>query len=312
MADKRIDRFYVYLLRIEDEPLPFYVGKGSGKRAKSHICECNLNTETNKHKTNKIKKALRGNKKVLVEYIESDLIEQKAFDLEIASIIKYGRRDLKTGCLTNMSNGGEGLSGYVHSKDQILNNSKRNLGRKHSLETRKLMSDARIGRKHPQSFFDKMNGKIVSDDTKRKMSLSAIEANKSEEVLNRKRNAALNRTSASVETREKMSKVRSDKVPFIHINTNERIWLSPSDMAPKNYYSLPPWKTGKQSAQTVDIWKQSNILFGWWNETEKGYVSMSKKFSIPQRRVLQNMITKFKEGWIPQEDPLWLLLKERK
>lgn len=41
------------------------------------------------------------------------LTEQEAFDKEIELIKKYGRRDLDEGSLTNLTNGGEGMSGYI-------------------------------------------------------------------------------------------------------------------------------------------------------------------------------------------------------
>lgn len=101
-------KFYVYQLRDPRSELPFYIGKGSGRRAWYHINHIDYS-----HKSNTIQKILREGYEVQVEILQDNLTEDSAFELEIQLISKYGRRDLGTGCLTNLTSGGEGSSGVV-------------------------------------------------------------------------------------------------------------------------------------------------------------------------------------------------------
>ena len=87
---------------------PLYCGMGKNKRADTHV-----------------KGALRGNisqksirirniiketgKPPVVKYLKRNLLQQKAFDLEIKLIGLIGRRSNKTGPLVNITRGGEGI-----------------------------------------------------------------------------------------------------------------------------------------------------------------------------------------------------------
>ena len=52
-----------------------------------------------------------------VEIIHSDLTWDEACKIEIELIAQYGRRDLGTGCLVNMTAGGDGMNGYKHTEE---------------------------------------------------------------------------------------------------------------------------------------------------------------------------------------------------
>jgi hypothetical protein len=114
--------FYVYILKNPITNLPFYVGVGKENRRSnvsrehSHIVEAirfrkgKFVKSANKHKLNTILQILDQNLSVEVEYIKDAtyINEQCAFDKEISLIAYYGRKDLGTGILTNMTDGGEG------------------------------------------------------------------------------------------------------------------------------------------------------------------------------------------------------------
>jgi len=122
--------YYVYLHarpRTEDVFGVFYVGKGKGKRAYDF-------KERNPFHSSVIKK--HGESNILVSKIPCSS-EGIAFDLE-KGIIKCLRRMGVS--LSNMTDGGEGMSGYKYSE-----------------ESRKKMSEAWVGR-------------IVSEETKAKLS----------------------------------------------------------------------------------------------------------------------------------------------
>lgn len=79
-------KYYTYMWLREDGT-PYYIGKGSGNRAYTRRRVGNAPLE-----------------RVVVTYYES---EQQAFQEEIRLIAHYGRVDLGTGCLRNLTDGGE-------------------------------------------------------------------------------------------------------------------------------------------------------------------------------------------------------------
>lgn len=107
--------YYVYQLRRADSELPFYIGKGKGNRARTHLY---LDSSSrNRHKKHTIAKALRDSVEIVIEYLATHLLEDEAHYVEREFIAKHGRRDLGTGILTNLSDGGEGASGSVRSAE---------------------------------------------------------------------------------------------------------------------------------------------------------------------------------------------------
>jgi hypothetical protein len=92
---------------------PFYVGKGCKKQYLSHLLEARKRQITgwiNTHKFNKIRNILNeGLEPIIIKY-RSSLSEEEAFDLEKELIKRIGRYDLKTGPLTNKTDGGEGCN----------------------------------------------------------------------------------------------------------------------------------------------------------------------------------------------------------
>ena len=55
--------------------------------------------------------------------LHSGLPEQTAFDYEGKLILFYGRKDLGTGLLRNMTNGGEGVAGWIPDEEWRKNKS---------------------------------------------------------------------------------------------------------------------------------------------------------------------------------------------
>ena len=111
--------FYTYVLRHPETNQAFYVGKGKGNRCLWHITEAKQkkhNYTPNFYKLNTIRSILKKNLEVKIEKIDATT-EQDAIEMEILLISMYGRRDIKTGCLTNCTDGGDGGSGYKHTEE---------------------------------------------------------------------------------------------------------------------------------------------------------------------------------------------------
>jgi len=123
--------YYTYAYLREDRT-PYYIGKGKGSRIY--------------RKTRRIKPP---KDKSRIIFLKQNLTEEEAFKHEIYMIAVFGRINLGTGILHNMTNGGEGGSGRVLSE-----------------ETRRKLSDANRRKNHPNY------GKTTSLETKAKMSAS--------------------------------------------------------------------------------------------------------------------------------------------
>ena len=90
--------FYTYAYLREDGT-PYYIGKGKGNRAYS------------KHR-----KHIKVPNKNKILILKNNLTEKEAFKHEIYMINIFGRKDLGSGILINLSDGGDGVSGYKHTE----------------------------------------------------------------------------------------------------------------------------------------------------------------------------------------------------
>lgn len=164
--------YYVYGLFEKDKDEPFYIGKGKGYRIKDHMARAKRGVDYPLYR--KIRK-LDYEYDALMFFENID--EDTAFYAEKHLIKKYGRRTKKeNGTLLNITDGGDGASGYNPSKETLIKLSiassgennpmygKRGkdsplhgrpsgmLGKSHSSETKKKMSEARKGRDiHPNT-----------------------------------------------------------------------------------------------------------------------------------------------------------------
>ena len=208
---------YVYFNPLKSSNLhkcgfePFYVGKGTGDRKNHHLFESSLLSDSNKHKSNTIKKILKSNQTPIIEIIQNELSETEAYDLEKYLISLWGRVDLNLGPLTNLTDGGEGAKNLnfdtkyrqkisdgmkrahkegrakvseqfknsrLGSKDSIETIEKRVASRGeyvHSTETKEKLKTARwkyINSLNDTSIFATMLGKTHSEESKERISKS--------------------------------------------------------------------------------------------------------------------------------------------
>lgn len=140
--------FYVYAWIRPDTGDVFYIGKGRGRR------DTKKKNPNNRMFLNIVDKLRRGGVEPRIERIHSGLTEAEALHLEMVEIAERGRRDKGTGTLANMTDGGEGVSGMVHSAEArsrigaAAAGHKYALGHKHSEITKSKISESSAGRRH--------------------------------------------------------------------------------------------------------------------------------------------------------------------
>ena len=108
-----------------------------------------------------------------ISILYKNLSKKQACNLEIYLISIYGRRDLKTGTLVNLTNGGDGILGNKRSKETCEKISRGRIGIKFTEEHKKNLSKFNLGKK-------------LSEETKLKISIgtSGVKNNMSKKIIN--------------------------------------------------------------------------------------------------------------------------------
>jgi hypothetical protein len=184
--------FYVYSLK-RPNGVPFYIGKGKGKRCYTHLKSWHLKQDENTFKVHIIEKIRRNGQEPSVEILQENMTETDAFKLEAQQIQLHGRVK-NGGILVNMSDGGEGQTGHPCSEESkkkisahMRGENNPFFGKKHTKESLKLIGDVNrgkiLGEEWKRKLSEATKGRPKSEETKKRMSLSAIGKRKSPEHI---------------------------------------------------------------------------------------------------------------------------------
>jgi hypothetical protein len=131
-------KYYTYAYLREDRT-PYYIGKGVGKRIYSK--QKNINQPKDKSR---------------IIFLKQNLTEEEAFKHEKYMIVVFGRKDLGTGILHNRTNGGEGTSGRIKTKEErekirarMLGENNPSYGKIYTEEERRNLSEKMSGENNP-------------------------------------------------------------------------------------------------------------------------------------------------------------------
>jgi hypothetical protein len=94
------NKYYTYAYLREDGT-PYYIGKGEGNRAYKKQHNCPVPKDRNR-----------------IIFLKQNLCEEEALRHETYLIAVLGRKDLGTGILRNLTDGGEGVSGVVWTEER--------------------------------------------------------------------------------------------------------------------------------------------------------------------------------------------------
>ena len=320
--------FYVYQLRVNNRDLPFYVGKGHGARAWDHFKPDGVNP----HKDNTIKKAIRENNEIVVEFLESGLSEPDANRYEKLFISAYGRKDLRLGGLTNLTDGGEGTKGILVSDKTRM---KLSLANRSNVESFIKSSKVVHGDKYLYS-----NANYINNNTKVAITCS-IHGDFYQSPSNHLTgfgcpHCGRNIKYTNEEFIHKAKLVHGDR--FSYVNTeylgllmnvsiecnkhgnfiqNAGAHLSGSGCA-KCYSErriLNPWLDYNiiSNSTSMKIWLDSDVIFNIWESNSNiGSIKLSKLYCgmSLSRATFHTLIKRYKSGWIPSKDIHWLHFKE--
>jgi len=121
------DRIYYTYAYLRKDGTPYYVGRGKGKRA--------FDT------THRVKVP----PKERVLFLKHNLTYQEASKHEIYMIAVMGRKDLGTGILRNMTDGGEGSPGRIKSPEEKEKLRQANTGKVMPKEVKRKISETKTG-----------------------------------------------------------------------------------------------------------------------------------------------------------------------
>lgn len=160
---------YVYRHVRLDKNIPFYIGIGRDS-------DGNHKRANDKSQRNIIWRNIYNKTDIRIDILMDDISNDDAFLKEKEFISLYGRRNTKSGCLCNMTDGGDGIAGFSHSKETRERISKSGKGRKVSQATIEKLRLINKGRKMSPESREKSRlsriGKKSSDETKRRQSVS--------------------------------------------------------------------------------------------------------------------------------------------
>jgi hypothetical protein len=150
-------KFYVYAYLRKSDLTPYYIGKGTGSRAWAKQHNVKIPTDANR-----------------IVIVESNLTNIGALAIERQLIRWYGRKDLETGILRNLTDGGDGTFNLVPSEKRKLACIKSNRERVWTEESKNKLRKFNSGKKQTSESNVKrsqtLKGRVFTEEHKLRIS----------------------------------------------------------------------------------------------------------------------------------------------
>lgn len=153
-----MNNYYVYIHRRKDNNEVFYVGiSRMGKYVRLKI----------KAGRNSLWQRIVDKYGYYGEIIHDNLSKDEAVKIEISLIRSYGRINLKSGCLANLTDGGDGSLECLRSNETKNKIREYRKGKKHSDETKSKMSKAKKGINKSDEWKNKISKSMIGKNSKK-------------------------------------------------------------------------------------------------------------------------------------------------
>jgi hypothetical protein len=163
------NNWYVYQHIRLDKNEPFYIGIGNKKNYSRAF-------EIKPDRRNSIWCKIFSKTDIEVEIILDNLTKSQASEKEKEFIKLYGRKDLNTGTLCNMTDGGDGIWNCIRSEETKEKLRQQKLGDKNPMFGKSQSEETLLKR------INSLTGQKRSDETRRKQSLSSIKSGQAKSV----------------------------------------------------------------------------------------------------------------------------------
>lgn len=168
-------KYYTYAYLREDGT-PYYIGKGSGSRAYLQLNHMVKTPEAER-----------------VLMLKQDLTEEEANRHEIYMIDVLGRKDIGTGILRNLTDGGGGVSGYRHT-EETKERMRRPNSEEHNLKVKNaIKAKWDSGHYDRETWRKRQLGKKHSEETRRKKAESMAKVWERRRLANPEKYAKIDR-----------------------------------------------------------------------------------------------------------------------
>jgi len=249
---------------LREDGSPYYVGIGNPKRPYTGRRLCGFPPPDDR---------------IIILYKGLDW--KTACEIERELISFYGRKDLKTGILCNLTDGGEGVPGYKHTEDAKKKMSEVQTGKKLSEDHKEKISKSGSGENH--YFY----GKEHTKETKRK--ISEAKSGKKHHFYGQKHTEDTIKKMS--ETRKSMG-ISGKNHPFYGKKHTDdaRKKISDSHLgennyqyAPKNWYHPAYGKVlGKSSPELIRMFPEQKLDKSALNRVANGLASHHKGWKFYQ------------------------------
>jgi group I intron endonuclease len=163
------NNWYVYRHIRLDKNEPFYIGIGNKKNyARAY--------QTKPDRRNKIWEKIYLKTNIEIEIILDNLTKDEASTKEQEFIKLYGRKNIRTGTLCNLTDGGDGIWNCIRSDETKQKLRQQKLGNKNPMFGKTQSEETRLKRAKS------LTGKKRNEKTKRKQSLSTVRSGQAKPV----------------------------------------------------------------------------------------------------------------------------------